>query len=138
MSDSRLAALDAISAVMPAGSRLLAGLLRSMAPMVNWVILDSEPVASRTVSAIELVQITVSRKISGSETSQHQGTPKESVRDQRPAASTGTPMYEIHSGSFDVPRAGRPEVAADGALARDGLEGAGEQLGLGQQADQRP
>ena len=77
MSDSRLAALEAISLVMPAGSRLEPGLLRSMAPIVNWVILDSEPVGVQDVSAMEFVQITVSTKMSGSETRHSQnGTPK--------------------------------------------------------------
>src|SRR3989337_2922854 len=38
MSESRLAALDAISAVIVAGIRLLAGLARSIAPMLNCVI----------------------------------------------------------------------------------------------------
>ncbi len=77
MSDSRLAALEAISAVMPAGSRLEPGLLRSSAPIVNCVILASEPVGVQEVSAIELVQMTVSTKISGSDTMvSHSGTPK--------------------------------------------------------------
>lgn len=77
MSESRLAALEAISAVIPAGIRLLAGLVRSIAPMVNCVILDSDPVGVHDVSAMELVQMMVSTKISGSEmnASSH-GTPK--------------------------------------------------------------
>ena len=36
ISERRFAAFDAISAVMPAGIRLLAGFVRSIAPIVNW------------------------------------------------------------------------------------------------------
>ena len=57
MSESRFAALDAISAVIAAGIRLLAGLVRSIAPIVNCVIFDSAPVGVHEVSAIELVQM---------------------------------------------------------------------------------
>ena len=72
-----MAALDAISLIMAAGSRLEPGLVRSIAPIVNCVILDSEPVGVHEVSAIELVQMMVSTKISGSEISaSHIGTPK--------------------------------------------------------------
>ena len=67
MSDSRFAEFAAISAVIAAGIRLLAGLVRSIAPIVNCVIFDSEPVGVHEVSAIELVQITDSTKISGSD-----------------------------------------------------------------------
>jgi hypothetical protein len=101
MSDSRLAALEAISLVMPAGSRLLAGLVRSIAPIVNWVILASDPVGVHEVSAIELVQMTVSTKISGSDTkASSQGTPKNACVIQAPSTlNTGTPTHDIHSGS---------------------------------------
>ena len=79
MSESRLAALLAISAVIPAGMRLLAGFERSIAPMVNCVILLSDPVGVHDVRAMELVQITVSKKMSGSErNAKSQGTPKNS------------------------------------------------------------
>jgi len=79
MSDSRLAELAAISAVIAAGIRLLAGLVRSMAPIVNCVIFDIEPVGVHEVSAIELVQMIDSTNMSGSEmnASSH-GTPKNS------------------------------------------------------------
>ena len=50
-----------------AGMRLLAGLVRSIAPIENCVIFDSAPVGVHEVSAIELVQMTASTKISGSE-----------------------------------------------------------------------
>src|SRR5512134_1375072 len=101
MSDSRLAELAAISAVMPAGIRLLAGLVRSIAPIVNCVIFDSEPVGVHDVSAIELVQITDSTKISGSEmnASSH-GTPKNVCVTQAPSTlNSGTPIQDIHNGS---------------------------------------
>ncbi len=86
MSDSRLAEFDAISAVIAAGIRLLAGLMRSIAPIVNCVIFDSAPVGVHDVSAIELVQMTVSTKISGSEmnASSH-GTPKNSCVTSAPS-----------------------------------------------------
>ena len=67
MSESRFEALAAISAVMPAGIRLLAGLVRSIAPIVNWVIFDRDPVGVQDVSAIEFAQMMVSTKMSGSE-----------------------------------------------------------------------
>src|SRR5689334_16950132 len=101
MSDSRLAALAAISPVMLAGSRLLAGLLRSIAPIVNCVIFDSAPVGVHEVSAIELVQITVSTKISGSDSSARLiGTPKKACVTQAPSRlRIGTPTHDSHSGS---------------------------------------
>ena len=49
--------MAAISPVMPAGMRLLAGLARSMAPIENCVILDSAPVGVHEVSAIEFAQM---------------------------------------------------------------------------------
>ena len=53
------------------------------------------------MSAIELVQITVSTKISGSEMSaSSQGTPKNACVIHAPATpSSGTPTPDIHSGS---------------------------------------
>ena len=83
MSDSRLAELAAISAVIAAGIRLLAGLVRSIAPIENCVIFDIAPVGVHEVSAIELVQMIDSTKISGSEmkASSH-GHAEELVRDR--------------------------------------------------------
>src|SRR5262245_60547110 len=100
MSESRLPALAAISEVMPAGIRLLAGLVRSIAPIVNCVIFESDPVGVHEVSAIELVQITVSTKINGSETNaSSQGTPKNMCVIQTPRTlKTGTRPREIKSG----------------------------------------
>src|SRR5688572_11508180 len=86
---------------MPAGIRLLAGFVRSIAPIVNWVIFDSDPVGVHDVSAIELVQITASTKINGNEinASSH-GTPKNSCVTHAPSTlNTGTPIAEIHSGN---------------------------------------
>src|ERR1700754_503897 len=101
MSDSRLAALAEIWLVMPAGIRLLAGFTRSIAPIVNCVILDSAPVGVHDVSAIELVQITVSTMISGSEmnVSSH-GTSKNEWVAQAPSTlKIGTPTHDTHSGT---------------------------------------
>src|ERR1019366_1523543 len=79
MSDSRLAALAETSAVMPPGMRLLAGLVRSNAAMVNCVILASAPVGVHDVRAIEFVQMIVSTKISGKEmNARNHGTPTNS------------------------------------------------------------
>src|SRR5688500_16026694 len=101
MSESRLAAFEAISAVIPAGIRLLAGLVRSIAPMVNWVILESDPVGVHEVSAIELVQMMVSTKMSGSEMkARNHGTPKNACVAQAPRTeNTGMPTAETHSGN---------------------------------------
>src|ERR1700689_2760727 len=99
MSDRRLAALEEISPVIPAGIRLLAGLLRSIAPIVNCVIFDSAPVGVQDVSAIELVQITVSTRISGSEIydSSH-GTPKNECVTLAPSTQNiGTPTNDTPS-----------------------------------------
>src|SRR5258707_3517634 len=101
MSESRFAELEAISEVIAAGSRLLGGLVRSMAPMVNCVILASDPVGVHEVSAIELVQITLSTKMSGSEmkASSH-GTSKNSCVTQAPRMlKSGMPQAEIHRGN---------------------------------------
>src|SRR5512141_2806854 len=101
MSDSRLAELAAISAVIAAGIRLLAGLVRSIAPIVNCVIFDIEPVGVHEVSSIELVQMMDSTKISGSEMndSSH-GTPKNAWVTQAPRTlKSGTPTIEIHKGN---------------------------------------
>ena len=59
MSESRLPAFDATSAVIPPVMRFEAGLVRSIAPMENCVILLSELVGVQEVSAIEFTQITV-------------------------------------------------------------------------------
>src|SRR5512146_1066145 len=100
MSESRFEALAAISEVMPAGIRLLAGLVRSMAPMLNCVIFESAPVGVHDVSAMELAQITLRTKMSGSEMkARSQGTPKKSCETHAPSTlKTGMPMTEIHSG----------------------------------------
>src|SRR4029434_2551420 len=101
ISDSRLAELAAISPVIPAGIRLLAGLVRSIAPIVNCVIFDSAPAGVHDVSAIELVQMTDSTKINGSEmnASSH-GTPKNSCVTHAPSTlNTGRPTADIHNGN---------------------------------------
>src|SRR5512141_2207109 len=101
MSDSRLAELAAISAVIAAGIRLLAGLVRSIAPIVNCVIFDIEPVGVHEVSAIEFVQMTDSTKINGNEmnASSH-GTPKNACVAHAPRMlKNGMPTTEIHSGN---------------------------------------
>ena len=75
--------------------------MRSIAPIVNCVIFDSDPVGVHEVSAIELVAITVSTKISGSEinASSH-GTPKNSCVTHAPSTlNSGTPIADIHSGN---------------------------------------
>src|SRR4051812_38509843 len=97
MSDRRLAALLQISPVIAAGSRLLAGLARSMAPMVNCVIFDKAPVGVHEVSAMEFTQITVSTKMSGRQTkaSSH-GTPNQSWVTHAPSTlMIGTPTNDI-------------------------------------------
>src|SRR5687768_16321677 len=77
MSERRFDAFDEISAVIVAGIRFVAGFTRSIAPMVNCVIFDSAPVGVHDVSAIELVEMIVRRKISGSEmNARNQLTPK--------------------------------------------------------------
>src|SRR5688572_3667947 len=68
MSDSRFDAFVVISAVIVAGIRFVAGFTRSIAPIVNCVILDNAPVGVHDVSAIKLVEMTVRMKISGSDT----------------------------------------------------------------------
>ena len=101
MSERRFDALAAISPVMPAGIRLLAGLVRSIAPMVNCVILLNGPVGVHEVSAIEFAQITESTKISGSETkARNQGTPKNAWLTHAPATlMIGMPTTEIQMGN---------------------------------------
>src|SRR5476651_1421939 len=101
MSESRLAALAAISAVMPAVVKFEAGLVRSIAPTVNCVILLSAPVGVHEVSAIAFVQMMLRTKISGSVASASQnGTPKKTWVTQAPTTlRTGTPTYESQSGS---------------------------------------
>src|SRR5205823_7006002 len=65
------------------------------------VILESAPVGVHDVSAIELVQITESTKMSGSEmNARSQGTPKNWWETHAPSTlKTGTPTAEIHSGN---------------------------------------
>ena len=68
---------------------------------MNCVIFDIEPVGVHEVSAIELVQMIDSTKMSGSEmnASSH-GTPKNSWVTHAPSTlKTGMPMAEIHSGN---------------------------------------
>src|SRR5471032_2388481 len=101
MSERRFEAFDAISLVMPAGIRLLAGLVRSIAPMVNCVILESAPVGVHDVSAIEFAQITLSTKMSGSEmNARNHGTPKNAWLTQAPhTLRMGMPATEIQIGN---------------------------------------
>src|SRR6185369_12412413 len=95
-----------------------AGLLRSIAPIENWVIFDSAPVGVHEVSAIELVQITVSTKISGSDTrARNIGTPKNSCVTQAPnRLRIGTPTQLSHSGSSMSASGSGPAAAAALAL----------------------
>src|SRR5215212_8825184 len=101
MSESRFEAFEAISPVIAAGMRLLAGLVRSIAPIVNCVIFASEPVGVHEVSAMAFAQMIVSTKMSGSEMKErNHDTPKNSCVTH--AASTlkmGIPTMEIHSGN---------------------------------------
>src|SRR5690349_8880653 len=101
MSESRFEAFDAISAVMPAGIRLLAGFVRSIAPMVNCVILESDPVGVHEVSAIEFAQIIVSTKMGGSEMKESShGTPKKACVAHAPSTlKIGMPTIESHGGN---------------------------------------
>ena len=101
MSESRFAAFDATSAVMPAGIKLLAGFERSIEPMVNWVIFESAPVGVHEVNAMELVQMTDNTRISGSDRNPaNQGTPKNALPIHTPRnPKTGTPTYDNQSGS---------------------------------------
>ena len=117
MSDSRLAALAEISAVIPAGIRLLAGLLRSIAPIVNWVIFASAPVGVQDVSAIELVHITVNTRISGSEMpARSHGTPKKACVTLAPSTQNiGTPTKDTPSGN-SMDRSGSAAVPAAARL----------------------
>src|ERR1035437_2385111 len=86
---------------MPPGMRLLAGLVRSNAAMVNCVILASAPVGVHDVSAIEFVQMIVSTKISGNEiNARNHGTPKNSCDTAAPSTvRIGTATADIHKGS---------------------------------------
>src|ERR1700683_4150540 len=114
MSDRRLAALAAISAVIAAGIRLLAGLLRSIAPIVNCVIFDSAPVGVHDVSAIELVQITVNTRISGSEmkASSHGTAKNEGVTPAPSTRNIGTRPNDTTSGnSMDRSEPAAPPAA---------------------------
>src|SRR6185503_16608694 len=101
ISERRLAAFDAISAVMPPVMRLVAGFARSMAPIVNCVILLNAPVGVHEVSAIELVQMMVRTKISGSANSARcQGTPKNAcVSHTATTLMIGTPTNDTDKGS---------------------------------------
>src|SRR3984885_12408107 len=134
MSDRRLAALAEISPVIPAGIRLLAGLLRSIAPIENCVIFDSAPVGVQDVSAIELVQITVSTMISGSEmkASSH-GTAKNQCVTLAPSTQNmGTPTNDTPSGnSMDrIGSAAMPAAAESaGGVPRSALNAVAEVSG---------
>src|SRR5688500_9558992 len=110
MSERRLPALEATSAVMPAVMRLEAGLVRSIAPMENCVILASELVGVQEVRAIELTQITESTKTRGSERSANPiGTPKKRWVSHTPTKlRSGTPTDEIQSGSSIPARTSLP------------------------------
>src|SRR5258705_13690571 len=98
MSERRLDAFDAISPVIAAGIRLLAGLVRSIAPMVNCVIFASDPVGVHDVSAMAFAQMTVRMKMSGSEMNERShGTPKKACVAHAPSTlKTGIPTTEIH------------------------------------------
>src|SRR3984957_18843722 len=126
MSDRRFAALAAISPVIAAGIRLLAGLLRSIAPIVNCVIFDSAPVGVQDVSAIELVQMTVSTRISGSEmkASSHGTAKNECVTLAPSTQNIGTPTNDTPSGnSIDRSGSAATPAAAEsvGVFARSDL-----------------
>src|SRR5436190_24227311 len=110
MSESRLPAFDATSAVIPAVMRFEAGLVWSIAPMENCVTLLRELVCVQEVSAMEWTQITVRIKTSGSERSASPiGTPKNKCVSQVPnKLRTGTPTYEIQSGSSMSARTSLP------------------------------
>src|SRR6476620_6616346 len=101
MSERRLAAFEAISPVMPPVIKLVAGFVRSIAPMVNCVILLNAPVGVQDVSAIEFVQMTVSTKMSGrAKSARCQGTPKnEWVSQTDTKLMIGTPTNDTDSGS---------------------------------------
>src|SRR3954454_2629640 len=101
MSESRFDAFDAISPVIAAGTRLLAGFVRSIAPIVNCVIFESDPVGVHDVSAIEFAQMIESTKMSGSEiAARSSGTPKKWCVTQTPSTlKIGMPIAEIHNGN---------------------------------------
>src|SRR5258708_35344109 len=101
MSESRLDAFDATSPVIAAGIRLLAGFVRSIAPMLNCVIFERAPGGVQDVSAIELAQMMVSTKINGSEmTETSHGTPKQSCVAHAPGTlKTRMPTSEIPTGN---------------------------------------
>src|SRR5688572_31269510 len=86
---------------MPPVMRLVAGLVRSIPPSVNWVIFAMVAVEVHDVSAIEFVQMIVRTKVIGTATqASSQGTPKNQCVSQTPTALTsGTPAYETHIGS---------------------------------------
>src|SRR5687767_2871604 len=101
MSDSRFDAFDEISAVIVAGIRFVAGFTRSIAPIVNCVIFESAPVGVHDVSAIELVEMTVRMKISGSDTNaRNQLTSKNRCVTVAPMTlRIGTPTNDTQSGT---------------------------------------
>jgi hypothetical protein len=101
MSESRFAPLSATSLVMPPHMRLVAGLVRSMAPSVNCVIFAITLVEVHEVSAMELVQMIVSTKVIGTAASaSSQGTPKNQCVSHTPTAlRIGMPTNDTHSGS---------------------------------------
>jgi hypothetical protein len=79
MSISRFDALDATSVVTPAVIRLVPGLVGCIAPKVNCVILESDPVGVVLVSAVALAAMSVSTMISGMESAPSHGlTPNHS------------------------------------------------------------
>src|SRR5688572_25589897 len=113
MSESRFAAFDAISEVIVAGIRFVAGLTRSIAPMLNCVIFESAPVGVHDVNAIEFVQMTVSSRINGNDSNPNsQLTPKNWCVIATPAMlRMGTPANDTQSGT-SMWRSGSAAAAA--------------------------
>src|SRR5258706_5413330 len=101
MSESRFEAFAATSPVIAAGMRLVAGFVRSMAPIVNWVIFASDPVGVHDVSAMEFAQMIVRTKMSGSEMNdRNHDTPKNACVAHAPRKlKMGMPTIEIQSGN---------------------------------------
>ena len=101
MSISRFEALDATSVVTPAVIRLVPGLAGCMAPKVNCVIFESDPVGVVEVSAVAFAAISVSTMMSGMESApSHGSTPNHSWFSQMMMAlNTGMPMKLTLSGS---------------------------------------
>ena len=79
MSISRFDALPATSVVTPAVMRFVAGFAGWIAPKVNCVIFESDPVGVVPVSAVAFAAMSVSTMIIGIESAPiHQSTPNHS------------------------------------------------------------